>query len=164
MKWLYAAVFAAFLAALVVLQLTTVKTTYVNGLAPYNTLPGREFVVEKDCYIFKLKAEDTSWPLIGAHEVAPGLPEEVKESNVGASFPDVRILDLVRVGDHFRIVSVRKDVSRAKERITFEILLQDEATRKFPRLDAYWIMDHSPEKSGGAPKLLTAYAVQLGRD
>ncbi len=159
MKWLLAAVIAAVLAGFVFLRLTTVKTTYVNGLAPYTTIPGREYILERDCYIFKLKAHDTDWPLIGASDTVPDLPREVNPANIGADLPNVRILGILRVGDHFRIVSVRRDVSRTTTTYSFEILLQDENTRKYPRLDAYWIMDHAPEQTGAAPGILTGYAV-----
>ncbi len=164
MKWILAVLAAMGIAALVFLQMHSVKTTYVNGLAPYTSLPGLEFIVERDCYIFKFKDHDTDWPLLGAVDTVPDLPAEVKTANVGAEFPKVRILDVVRVGERFRIVSVRRDVSRSETRITFEVLLQDESTRKYPRVDAYWILDHSPEKTGGAPKVLAAYAVPLRRD
>ena len=164
MKWVLAAIALAVLGALVYAQRQAVKTTYVNGLPPYTTLPGRAFILERDCYVFKLKDHDTSWPLIGDHDVVPELPAEVKPENIGASLPGVRILDLVRVGDRFRIVSVRRDESRTQTRVTFEILLDNEATRKFPRLDAYWILDHVPERTGAAPALLTPYAVPLGKE
>jgi hypothetical protein len=120
--------------------------------------------LEKDCYVFKLKGEDTSWPLIGAHDTVAGLPEEVSAAHVGQDFPDVRILDVLRVGDHFKIVSVRRDQSRSKTAVTFEVLLADESSRKFPRLDAFYIMDHEPEKEGKAPGILESYAVMMGRE
>ena len=57
MKWLIAAVVAAFLAVFVYLQLHSVKTSYINGLAPYTNLPGRGFILEQGLlYIFKFKA------------------------------------------------------------------------------------------------------------
>jgi hypothetical protein len=164
MKWLLAAVIAAVFGTLAFLQMHATKTTYVNGLAPYTRLPNREFILEKDCYIFKLKAADTSWPLIGAHDTVAGLPEEVSMAHVGQDLPDVRILDLLRVGDHFKIVSVRRDQSRSKTTITFEVLLADESSRKFPRLDAFYIMDHEPEKEGNAPAILQSYAVMMGKE
>jgi hypothetical protein len=164
MKWLLAAVIVAVFGTLAYLQMHATKTTYVNGLAPYTKLPNREFILEKDCYIFKFKAEDTSWPLIGAHDTVPGLPDEVSAAHVGQDLPDVRILDVLRVGDRFRIVSVRRDQSRSKTTITFEVLLADESSRKFPRLDAFYIMDHGPEKEGKAPEILQPYAVMLGRE
>jgi hypothetical protein len=40
------------------------------------------------------------------------------------------------------------------------LLFLDEAERKYPRIDAYFIMDHSPEARGEAPSLLRAYAVE----
>jgi len=164
MKWLLAATLAALFGAFAYLQLISVKTTYVNGLAPYTNLPGLEFIVEHDCYIFKFKAKDTDWPLVAAHDTVPELPASVTASNIGADLPLVRIYDVIKVGDRFRIVSVRRDESRKATRVSFEILLQDEATRKYPRLDAFWILDHSPEKEGGAPKVMTAYAVPLRRE
>jgi len=164
MKWLFAAVIAFALGAMFLLQRHATKTTYVNGLAAYTKLPNREFIVEKDCYIFKFKMSDSSWPLIGAHETVPALPEEVTAAHLGNDSPDVRILDILHVGDRFRIVSVRRDESRAGMTVTFEVLLADEANRKFPRVDAFWILDHSPEKKGEAPTMLPDFAVMLGHE
>jgi hypothetical protein len=156
-----AVVGAAVVAAFAYMQLNSVKTTYVNGLAPYTALPGREFILERDCYVFKFKSRDTDWPLLGSREVVPDLPAEVSAANVGAEIHAIRILDVIHVGDHFRIASVRRDTGRSGTKITFEVLLSEEATRKYPRLDTYWIMDHSPEKEGSAPTFLPEYAVPL---
>ena len=164
MKWLLVALAAVLVAAFAVLQFRSVKTTYVNGLPPYTTLPGLEFILERDCYVFKFTAHDTDWPLLASHESVPQLPAEVKASYVGADMPDVRILDVIRVGDHFRIASVRRDESRKGTTLTFEVLLADEASRKYPRLDVFWIMDHSPEKAGEAPKIMASFAVPLRRE
>ena len=164
MKWFLGAVVAALLVGYVYWQRQSVKTTYVNGLAPYTGLAGREYILEQDCYIFKLKAHNTSWPLIASHESVPELPNAVKESNIGAELPAVRILGIVRTGDRFRIASVRKDASRTETRVTFEIVLVDESTRPFPRLDAYMILDHAPEKEGAAPTIMTDYAVLHGKE
>jgi hypothetical protein len=164
MKWFLIAATVAVLAAFTYLQINSVKTTYVNGLAPYTTIPGREYIVEHECYVFKFKDHNTDWPLLGAKECVPDLPAEVSASNIGADVPAVRILDVIHVGDHFRIASVRRDVGRSGTRLTFEVLLFDEATRKFPRIDIYWIMDHSPEKDGLAPTILPNFAVPLRRE
>jgi hypothetical protein len=141
-----------------------VKTSYVNGLAPYNRIPGKEYILEHDCYVFKIKDHDTSWPLIGAK--VPGtpadslnLPAEITEKSVGANLPNLRILDVVRSGARFKIVSVRRDEGRQGTHITFEILLLDEADRRYPRLDAFWIMDHSPEATGAPPRIIEDFAV-----
>jgi hypothetical protein len=164
MKWLLAAVVAVALGAMIFLRLHSTKTTYVNGLAPYTKLPNREFVLEKDCYIFKFKATDSSWPLLGSHETVPSLPADVAAAHVGQDLADVRILDVLRTGDHFRIVSVRRDERREGTTVTFEVLLADENSRKFPRLDAFWIMDHAPEGQGLAPQILPSFAVMMGRE
>ncbi len=168
-KWILVAAGALLLAGFIYWQLTATKTAYVNGLPQYNRLPGREFVFERDCYVFKFKHHDTDWPLVGAH--APGsllsvadLPAEVSPKYVGADLPAVRILDVVRVGDRFRIVSVRRDTNRRGTKITFEILFADESTRPYPRVDAYWIMDHHPEQGGEAPSILPDYAVPFVAD
>lgn len=160
LKWIVGAIVAAFLVAFVIKQRDSVKTAYVNGLAPYESLPGRQYIFERDCYIFKFKARDSEFPLVGDSRVVPLLPSEVSEKYVGADLPGVRILDVCRVGDRFRIASVRRDTGRNFTHITFEILFLDEDARKYPRLDAYYIMDHSPEEEGRAPALLPSYAVE----
>ena len=164
MKWILSLAAVAAFVAFAIYQRGAVKTSYVNGLAVYSRLPGQEFILERDCYVFKLKKHDTSWPLVGANfqgssVTIPGLPSEISEKNVGQDSPEVRILDIVRSGARFKIVSVRRDESRAGTTISFEILLLDEAERKYPRLDAFWIMDHSPEKNGAAPTMIEDFAV-----
>jgi hypothetical protein len=163
MKWLYALALAALVAVLVMgwgyWQRHSVKSAYVNGLPPYNQLRGLAFILEKDCYIFEFKSGEAMYPLLGAHDTVPALPAEVKDSNVGASFPDVRILGVLRTGDRFRIASVRQDTSRSGTVISFEIVLDNESSRAFYKLDAYWMMDHSPEKTGAAPVFMSIYAV-----
>ena len=164
MKWVLALAAAALVAAFVYLQAHSVKTTYVNGLPPYTSLPGLEYIVERDLYVFKFKDHGSDWPLLGTRDAVSDLPAEVNASNVGADLPTVRILDVIHVGDHFRIVSVRKDESRKGTTVTFEVLLSDEASRKYPRLDVFWILDHSPEKVGQAPSIMATYAVPQRSD
>jgi hypothetical protein len=164
MKWLLAVVATLAVTAIVYLRLHSTKTSYVNGLQPYVNLPNREFILEKDCYIFKFKSADTSWPLLGTNLTVPELPADVVPANVGADFPEVRILDVVRTGDRFRIASVRRDETKTKTTITFEVVLVDESTRKFPRVDAFYILDHSPENAGMAPNILPEVAIPLRRE
>jgi len=168
MKWILAAAAAALLMAFAYWQLHTSRISYVNGLPQYNQLPGKEFIFERDCYIFKLKDADTVWPLVGAN--LPGspasvaaLPPVVSTKFVGASLPGVRILDIARTGDRFKIISVRRDESRKGTHITFEILFLNESERRYPRLDAYWILDHTPELRGEAPWPLPDFAVERAR-
>lgn len=163
--WLWVAVVAAAITLLVLWQRSGTKTAYVNGLPEYNHLPGREYIFQRDAYIFKYVDRNTSYPLVGAHldgspHSVAGLPVEVTAAKVGTSTGTVRILDLVRTGDRFRIVSVRREQSRRETTITFEILLENEAERKYPRLDAFHILDHGPEERGAAPDLLPLFAVE----
>ncbi len=164
-KWILVAAAAVLLAGFIYWQANSVKTSYVNGLPQYNQLPGREFIFQRDCYVFKLKQHDSVWPLVGAN--APGsaisvsaLPTEVSSKYVNADLPAVRILDIVHTGDRFKIVSVRRDESRRGMHITFEILLLSEPERRYPRLDAFWILDHTPEQRNEAPLVLADYAVE----
>lgn len=159
MKWFLAALGLIAIGAFVYIQRNATKTSYVNGLAAYNQLPGKEYLFQQDCYIFKLTDRDTSWPLVGTHDVVPELPAEVDRKLIGAALPGVRILDVARVGDRFKIVSVRREESRRGTVITFEILFTNEAERAYPRLDAFWILDHTPESRGEAPVLIERFAV-----
>ncbi len=165
MKWIIAAAAAVLLIGFVYWQLNSTKTAYVNGLPQYNQLPGREFIFQRDCYIFKFKRHNTEWPLVGANAPGsvmsvPALPAEVSPQYVGAALPEVRILDLARIGDRFKIISVRRETSRRGTHITFEILFINEAERRYPRLDAFWILDHTPEQRDEAPTILPDYAVE----
>jgi hypothetical protein len=164
MKWLIAVLVAVLLAGYVYWQGHSVKTSYVNGLPPYTNLPGRSFILERDCYIFKFKHRASDWPLFAAHDTVPALPADVADARVGTETAEVRLLGVLRVGDHFRIASVRREQGPGGTSISFEVTLADESSRKYPRLDAYWIMDHSPEKTGAAPSIMTAYAVAIGKE
>jgi hypothetical protein len=158
-RWILALGIVGLLAAMLLLPRHAKKTSYVNGLPPYTDLPGKDYILERDCYIYKTKDAPTDWPLIASALTVPGLPAEVDPKFIGADFPNLRILDVLRVGDHFKIASVRRDEQDGKISLSFEVLLADEATRKFPRVDAYWIMDHKPEAVGRAPQIMVDYAV-----
>ncbi len=158
-KWFLIAGGVTLIALFVIWQRGSVKTSYVNGLPQYTKLPGREFIFERDCYLFKLASHPTDYPLVAAHETVSELPVAVDDKLVGSSQPGVRLLDTVRTGTRFKIVSVRRDEGRTRTDITFEILLLGETERKFPRLDAFFILDHSPEKTGEAPNVREDYAV-----
>jgi len=163
-KWILAAVAALLLAGFLYWQSNSVKSEYVNGLPQYNRLPDREYIFERDCYIFKFTDHDTEFPLVGVNLPGtavrvPQLPAEVSPKYVGASLPGVRILDIAHTGDRFRIASVRRDTRHHHSTITFEILFVDEPAHRYPRLDAYWILDHTPEQHGAAPSILPDYAV-----
>jgi hypothetical protein len=159
MKWILAAAAAVLVAAFVLMQRNGVKTAYVNGLPAYNQLPGREFILQRDCYIFKFKDRATDWPLLADHAVVPALPEKVEDSRVGTETDQVRILATARVGSLVRIVSVRRDESRTATSITFEVLFLDERDRPYPRVDTFLLLDHSPEKDGKPPQFLARYVV-----
>jgi hypothetical protein len=158
-KWILALVAAVVVGAFVMWQRNSVKSSYVNGLPEYNRLPNQQFLFESDCYVFKFKNRQTDWPLVGTRAVVPELPAEVDEKNLGANYPSVRLLDVVRAGAAFKLVSVRRDEGRNGTHITFEILFLDEADRKYPRLDAFYLLDHTPEKNDAPPVFLERLVV-----
>ena len=160
MKWIIAVILATLLAGFVYWQRQGVKISYVNGLTAYNALPGREYIFQRDCYLFKLDDRPSSWPYVGDHDVVASLPAEVDPKHLDAAHPSGRIIDVVRTGDRFKLVSVRRDESRHGTSMSFELVFLNEAERKYARIDAYFIMDHSPEARGEAPSLLRAYAVE----
>jgi hypothetical protein len=159
MKWFFVAAATILVAVFFFWQRDSVKTSYVNGLPEYSSLPNKEYLFQSDCYIFKFKKHDTAWPLVGTHAVVPELPVEVDEKNIGLELPGVRILGVVRFGSRLKLVSVRRDQSRQGTAITFEILFMDEAERKYPRLDVFYLLDHGPEKDGAPPKFIESYVV-----
>jgi hypothetical protein len=160
MKWFLAIATALLLGGFVYWQRQAVKVSYVNGLPAYNKLPGREYIFQRDCYIFALTDRRSSWPYVGDREVVESLPAAIDPAQINQTLPHLRIIDLVRTGARFKIVSVRRDESRTGTSISFEILFLDEADRKYPRLDAFFIMDHRPEARGEAPRILERYAVE----
>lgn len=164
MKWILAVLALVVVGWFVHMQKDGVKTAYVNGLAEYNQLPGREYVFERYCYIFKFVDRSTAWPLVGANfpgnpDNISGLPAAVSSDAVGKVMGDVKILDIIHMGSRFKIVSVRRDQKHGEISISFEILFIDEADRRYPRLDAFWIMDHASDKRGVAPEILDSFAV-----
>ena len=158
-RWLIGGILLALIVLIVISGRGANKTSYVNGLALYSKIPGREFILERDCYIFKLKDADSDWPYIASHATVADLPADVDAKYVGTDNPKVRVLDIVTVGTQFRIVSVRRDEKAGKSTITYEILLADEATRKYPRVDALYMLDHTAEDPASPPSIVTDYAV-----
>ena len=159
-KWTLAFLVLALVVAFYLWRRDAVRISYVNGLAAYTSLPGKEYILERDCYIFKFKSRQPDWPYLASHLSVPDLPETVEEKNIGIALPNVDILDVARTGSHFKIVSVRRDESRTKVSITFEVLFTNENEREYARVDLYWMLDHTPEQKGLAPTLINGYAVE----
>lgn len=165
MKWLLGLGAAILIGAFLYFQSHSIKRSYVNGLPEYNSLPGQEYIFEHACYIFKSDAHPSQYPLVGANlpdvpTSVSSLPSEVSDQRIDTRSGDTRILGTVKVGDRFRIVSVRRDESRTGVQLSFEILFADEADRPYPRLDAYYIMNHEGDTQGKAPSILADFAVQ----
>ena len=155
MRWfLVIALALVAVTALVWQQRDNTKVAYVNGLPAYTQLPGREFLLQQDCFILSREGTPAAYPLIANHAQIPALPAEVSDKEIGENHGGYRILATATVGSRFKIISVRREESRSGTTISFEILFHDEAERPYPRLDARLLLDHSPETRGEPPVFL----------
>lgn len=118
-----------------------VKRSYINGLEHFNQMPNREYILQRDAYIFKDDQRDSAYPYLATPAEYPGLPATVTADQIGARFGSLRILDTVAIGERFRVVSVRLDETKTSSEITYEVLLEDDAARAYPRLDAFFLLD-----------------------
>lgn len=141
-KWLLAIALVVLAGLGLWWQLNTTHISYVNGLERYADRPNREYILEKDCYVFAWrKSIATANPLLGVN--APGvptsvaaLPTEVTRDNIGKDLPLVRILDVIPKGTRFRLLSVRREESRRTGTfISYEITYLDDIDRPYKRTD-----------------------------
>jgi len=142
MKWLIAIVGAALVGWFIWFQVNTTKISYVNGLAPYDVVPGREYILQQDCFVFADHAHPTSgFPLLGtnspdARTRIAALPEVATAEARGQTIASVRILDLIPRGTRFLITSVRREQSRrAGTVISYEAKFTDNVERPYQKVD-----------------------------
>ncbi len=134
------------------------KHSYINGLPGFNEMPNREYITQKTAYVFKDDGRESSYPYIASVNERPELPGSSDNANVGMKIGSLRILDILPIGTRFRIISVRKDESSAETSITYEILLDRADEREYPRLDAYYIVDHGNGSTDTPPPVLGRFA------
>lgn len=165
MKWFIAVAGAVLIGWFAWFQLNTTKISYVNGLAPYNVMPGRDYILEHDCYVFVWRESPTSgFPLLGVNHPdvlsrTSGLPRESARTNLGRKFPEVRILDLIPQGTRLRLTSVRREQSRrAGVVISYEAKFLDEVDRPYPKVDLRPILLPAAQP-GDVPEIDTTIAV-----
>lgn len=165
LKWVIAAVCAALVGWFLWIQFNAVKISYVNGLAPYDVMPNREYILQRDCYVFAWhKSTTTAFPLLGTNH--PGvrtrveaLPHEVSALMVGRDQPDVRLMDVIPRGTRFRLLSVRREQSRPHgTTITYEAKFLDDVDRPYLRVDIRPILLPTKE-SGDVPEIDETIAV-----
>jgi len=142
MKWLIPAAGLAILGWFVWYQVNTTKISYVNGLAPYDVMPGREYILEHDCYVFAWhKSIATAYPLLGVNHPdvrtsVAALPREVRPDLVGTAQPEVRLMNVIPQGTRIQILSVRSEQSRRTGTfISYEIRFLDGVDRPYQRVD-----------------------------
>jgi hypothetical protein len=166
LKWIIALVCVLSAGWFLWFQFNTTKIAYVNGVAPYDVMPNREYILETDCYVFAWndhKKSETAYPLLGVNR--PGvrtsvdaLPREVSAAKVGEAQPLVRLMDVAPRGTRFRLLSVRREESRrAGTFISYEIKFLDEVDRPYQRIDIRPIL--LPTAPGALPQIDPAVAV-----
>jgi hypothetical protein len=142
MKWIIPVAGAAVIGWFVWFQVNATKISYVNGLPPYDVMPGREFILQRDCYVFNWRRDPAKgFPLLGAH--APGtrshvadLPSDSSPTRRGQELPALRILDLIPKGTRLLLTSVRREESRRTGiLITYEAKFLDEVDRPYQKVD-----------------------------
>jgi hypothetical protein len=164
MKWLIAIAGAALLGWFIWFQVNTTKISYVNGLAPYDVVPGREYILQHDCFVYSDRAQPTSgFPLLGtnhrdARTRVAALPEAATPELRGRELPGVRILDVIPRGTRFLITSVRREQSRrAGTVISYEAKFLDGLERAYQKVDLRPIL--LPVAQGGdVPEVDTSIA------
>lgn len=165
LKWITAVAFAACLGWFAWFQLNTTKISYVNGLAPYDVMPGRDYILQHDCYVFAWhKSIATAYPLLGVNHPAvrtsvSALPREVSASLVGTAQPLVRLMNVIPRGTRFKVLSVRREQSRRTGTfISYEIKFLDEVDRPYQRIDIRPILLPAATP-GGVPDIDETVAV-----
>lgn len=165
LKWIIAVVCASVVGWFLWFQINAIKISYVNGLAPYDVMPGREYILQHDCYVFAWHEKiATAYPLLGVN--LPGaptsvtaLPREVATTQIGQPHPLVRLMDMVPRGTRFRLLSVRREQGRRTGTlISYEIKFLDDVDRPYQRIDIRPILlpSDNPE---GVPEIDPAVAV-----
>lgn len=142
MKWFIAIVGAALVGWFIWFQVNTTKISYVNGLAPYDVVPGREYILQQDCFVFADREHPTTgFPLLGtnhrdARTRVATLPETATADARGQQLPGIRILDVIPRGTRFLITSVRREQSRrAGTVISYEAKFTDNVERAYQKVD-----------------------------
>jgi hypothetical protein len=168
-KWIIAVGLAAVLGWFVWFQLNTTKISYINGLPPYDVMPGRDYVLQCDCYVFAWhKSIATAYPLLGvnlpgARTSLAALPREVRADLVGTPQPLVRLMNVIPKGTRFKVLSVRREQSRRTGTfISYEIKFLDEVDRPYQRIDIRPIL-LPPGQPGEVPRIDDAVAVPWSR-
>ncbi len=149
-KWILISVAALALAIFAFLQLPSTKVAYVNGLEEYRDIPGREFLLQRPCYIFsyheRSKHTDAAYPLIGLNASdlttsTPELPAEVSPEQMAKAHAKVRLMEIMPTGSIFKIISVRREQNpKTGTRFSYEIKFIDDKERAYQRVDARQII------------------------
>jgi hypothetical protein len=142
-KWLIPLGGAALLAWFAWFQLNTTKIAYVNGLVPYDTMPGREYILQHDAYVFVWRKAPTSgFPLLGVNHPAAAtrvaaLPgPDTPPPAAGWQNDEVRIVDRIPKGTRLELTSVRREESRREGTvITYEAKFLDGVERPYQKVD-----------------------------
>lgn len=142
MKWLIAIVGAVLVAWFGWFQVNATKISYVNGLAPYDVMPGREYILQHDCLVYADRVAPTGgFPLLGTNHPAAvrrvaALPAQPEPGLRDRELGPVRVLDVVPRGTRLLLTSVRREESRREGTvITYEAKFLDGIERAYQKVD-----------------------------
>lgn len=142
-KWVLGIVGLSLAGTFAWFQLNATKIAYVNGLEAYQHVPGREFILQHDAYVFVWKRNPTEgFALLGINHPAVATrvdalpPPATPPLAAGTELAAVRIVDWIPRGTRLEVTSVRREESRrAGTVITYEAKFLDERERPYQKVD-----------------------------
>jgi len=141
-KWLLALGCAILTAWFFWFQINATKISYVNGLAPYDVMPGREYILQHDACVFAWRQNPTAgFPLLGVHHPdvrtsVAALPLNPVTKHINQEGPVVRVMDVIPRGTRLLLTSVRREQSRRTGTlITYEAKFLDGVDRPYQKVD-----------------------------
>lgn len=141
-KWLIAIGGTVLIGWFIWFQLNATKISYVNGLAPYDVMPGREYILQHDACVFAWRENPTAgFPLLGVNHPdvrtsIAALPFNPARNHIDQGGTTARVMDVIPRGTRLLLTSVRREQSRRTGTlITYEAKFLDGVERPYQKVD-----------------------------
>ena len=141
-KWLLAVGCAILAGWFIWFQVNATKISYVNGLAPYDVMPGREYILQHDACVFAWRENPTAgFPLLGVNHPdvrtsVAALPLNPAPKHINQGVSAARVMDVIPRGTRLLLTSVRREQSRQTGTlITYEAKFLDGVDRPYQKVD-----------------------------
>jgi hypothetical protein len=140
------------------------RVAYVNGIEPYRAIPGKEYILQRACYVYVYPKNESPhaavYPLLGVNAPAlvasnPLLPERVSADEIAKTRTEIRLLDVIPIGTAFKVLSVRREAAADNDApaISYEVaFLDDWNSRPYQRVDIRGIL--LPPRDAQTPPLI----------